>query len=369
MSSDNTQTDPVPHHVSDVDTWGHPDRNYYVFVALTFFLGFFGLDHVYLRSYDTATKKLLMNVLGFGMWYVWDLIQVSREGQLIRKEGLNSPLDWIRGIGRGTFVPLPSDGAQEGGKQYAAPKSYVMYTVLAILLGFVGADKFYIGKTWQGVAKVFSVFNIFLFMFGLLWVAWDGFNAFFRTPSVLKDGISVPFPYNFLFRDTVDAQKLFKVVEVKEEEPGKPWSFMDMLPALPSLPSLPILPWRELYRELVVPLLQPTVGVTIQRANTAVDIARNAASLGTSTLAKAPGMVAELAQTVTSLPSSPLGAPSTIDAIQQIANAKQATRGQTGGGQVSETGGPGPVLAGALTALLIAGGAKGLYDYIGKVYT
>ena len=59
--------EPPPHHVSDVDTWGGPDRNYFVFVVLSILFGFFGLDHMYLRSYGTGFYKLLVNVLALGL--------------------------------------------------------------------------------------------------------------------------------------------------------------------------------------------------------------------------------------------------------------------------------------------------------------
>ena len=117
---------PVPHHISDVNTWGYADRNYYVFVVLSFLFGFLGLDHFYLRSFDTGTKKLLFNVLGLGIWYFWDILQISTEGAAIRQNGLNSPLDWIRGIGRGVFKPLPLEKAAKEGKDAKDDKDVAM---------------------------------------------------------------------------------------------------------------------------------------------------------------------------------------------------------------------------------------------------
>ncbi len=206
----------TPHHISDVDTWGHPDRNYYIFIVLSFLFGFLGLDHYYLRSYDTGFKKMIVNILGLGFWYFWDLIQIMRDGKTIRTEGINSPLDWIRGIGRGTFTAPPPQGGADT-QNFEAPKSYLVYTFLAVCFGWLGADRFYIGETVQGFAKLFSVFNIFLFLFGLIWIAWDAYNAFFRTKSIMADGITSPPPYNFFFKKPIDAKALFSVVEVKSE--------------------------------------------------------------------------------------------------------------------------------------------------------
>lgn len=373
-TADGGFTEPVPHHVSDVGVWGHADRNYFVFVALTFLFGLFGVDHMYLRSNSTAFKKLLLNIFGLGIWYFWDIIQVLKDGRTVRQHGLNSPFDWIRGIGRGMFVPLPMDGGgsgsgkstsstnknkKNGEKEWAAPKSYFIYTLLAIGLGAFGADKFYLGKTWQGAAKIFSVFNIFLFLFGILWVVWDAVHAYFMTESILKDGVTAPLPFSWFF-SPVEAD-IFKVVEVKEEEApsSSGWSF----------PSFS-LPFSGLYKELVVPILQPTVGSAIQNANKIASVATGVAALGNSALGSAPGFVGNLtgqmeqqavAAATNAAASSPVG--TTVEAVQAIANAKAKTN-QTGGG--SSSSGPGPILAGALTAILIAGGLKGTYDFVSK---
>lgn len=44
-SEKSTQQDIVTHHISDVDTWGGRDRNFFVFACLSLTLGFFGFDH------------------------------------------------------------------------------------------------------------------------------------------------------------------------------------------------------------------------------------------------------------------------------------------------------------------------------------
>jgi hypothetical protein len=41
---------------------------------------------------------------------------------------------------------------------------------------------------------------------------------------------------------------------------------------------------------------------------------------------------------------------------------------QSGGARNEFTGGPGPVIAGVLTAVVLAGGLKGFYDVISKQY-
>ena len=274
------------------------------------------------------------------------------------------------------FKPLPVDLSKEEarqqkeGPQFAAPKSYFLYTLLAIGLGALGADKFYLGHTWQGVAKVFSVFNIFLFLFGIAWVVWDAVHAYFMTPTLLKEGVAAPLPFSWFFKP-IDPQ-LFKVVEVKEEPEDKR-SFLEKLP----IPSFPL---RDAYRELIVPILQPTVGTAIQSTAKIASVGTKAAGLGLSALTAGPALVsgltsqiAEQVDAVTQEAQSKLPLGTTVAAVQDAAAKAFENRSQpqfptqqapqTGGGSV---GGPGPVLAGAFTALLVAGGLKGAYDFMAK---
>ena len=332
-------TEPVPHHISDTDTWGPPDRNFFVFVALTFLLGFVGFDHVYLRSYGTAFKKFLVNIGGLGLWYFWDILQVVKDGAHVRKHGLNSPLDWIRGIGRGTFM-TPKEAAHP---TVAAPKSYVLYTLLAVFAGIFAADKFYIGQNIQGLAKLFSVFNIFLFLIGLLWVLWDAFHAVFMTESILKDGITAPIPFNFFFRSPVSGADLFRVQPIQEGAAAEGTGGMGFLGLLGLLNP------KGLYDAIVVPLLRPTVGKAVESATKVAGVATQAASLASSTITRGPTLVSEAVAEATKQ--------ATDRAVSKLAT------GQTGGGGA---GGPGPVLAGSLTALLLAGGLKGMYDLLSK---
>jgi TM2 domain-containing membrane protein YozV len=322
----------VPHHISDIDVWGGPDRSYYVFIVMSFILGFFGLDHFYLRSYDTGLKKLLVNCLGLGVWYFWDIIQILYDGKTIRRDGLNSPLDWIRGIGRGVFKPSP--GAPGSEKEYAAPRSYIMYTIFAVFFGFLGLDYFYIGETGRGLAKLFSVFNIFLFLFGILWVLWDAFNVLFRTESILRDGIMPMPPYTF-FLGSVPTAEMFRVKELTTEEKKRPWSIWDYVPKL----WIPAVPWREIYRELVVPVIQPSVAPAVAHASHAVAVGDKAVALGSKVLDSIPGVMNSIEKqtsSLTSLVNATMAAPQTL--LAQGQSALAATAGDTVGKALGEGG-------------------------------
>jgi TM2 domain-containing membrane protein YozV len=192
------------HHISDVGTWKHPDRNYFVFVILSVLLGLLGADHFYLRSFQTGMLKIVFNIFTLGMWHYWDLIQIVYDGKRIREEGLTSPFDWICGIGKGVFTTPESEAKKP---HYVAQKSYLLYAFLAVFFGFLGFDKLYMGEFWQGVAKCLSCFNIFLFLFGFIWVVWDSVHALFMTKTLLEDGIAAPIPYGFIFKTPIDGKQ------------------------------------------------------------------------------------------------------------------------------------------------------------------
>ena len=363
------QVDPPPPHISNVEEWGgHPDRNYYVFAVLSIVFGFFGLDHFYLRSFETGFKKLVVNIFGLGLWYMWDVIQVLTDGAKIRKEGLSSPLDWIRGIGYGVFT----DPSQKGG-EFIAKKSYLVYAVLAIFLGCFGLDKFYMGYAWQGIAKLLSCFNIFLFLFGWLWVAWDSFHAFFMTKSVLTDGITPPMPYSFVF-DPIPGDAFLvntPASEVKSAGSLNPIDWFAKAFGLPPVPSLDFV--RGAYKDIVAPLMTVPVIKALQTASS-VAPSMTMPEMPTVALPKmAMPDLPTMALPKVAMPEMPTVALPKV-AVPKVAVPKVAVpeairgnpaTGQSGGGA---SAGPGPVIAGALTAVVLAGGLKGFYDMISAQY-
>ena len=329
---------------------GHPDRNYYVFMVLSIVLGFFGVDHFYLRSFETGFKKFFVNILGLGIWYIWDIIQIASDGPKIRKEGLSSPFDWIRGIGYGAFMEPNLFKPQTGG--FSAQKSYLLYAFLAIFLGCFGFDKFYMGYIWQGLAKLLSCFNIFLFLFGWIWVFWDAFHAFFLTKTVLEEGITPPMPYNFIF-DPIPSD-VFKTT-AESEHPTGPGNFLDWINMTFGLPHVPsLIGVRNVYKDIVAPLVTVPVVKSLQ----VMSGERPAPIL----LPAGPSLPA-----LGAMPSLPtLGKMPSVKMPDVSAAIPKAKGAQHGGGY--EGGGPGPIIAGALTAVVLAGGLKGFYDVIAAQY-
>jgi len=359
----------MPHHHSDIDNWKFPERNYYVFICLSVLLGFFGLDHFYLRSFNTAMQKFFVNLISFGLWYFWDIIQIAYDSKRVRDEGLTGPFDWIRGIGRGVFIdPVKkvADDKNPGAKVIRTKKDIVIYALLTIFFGWMGIDKLYLGLPWQGLTKLLTTVNIFTFLFGLLWVFYDMFNVLFFQKSVVHGSISPPMPYNLLFTVGLSGEPLFMPEEVTKETLAKEaveakqkgWAGAvgvdisgGMLPTVKS--PIDLQTFRFLYRELAVPLLQPTVGTGVQKVDQGVKLTEKAVAVGTEVAATGP----KIAGAVTTQMAAATDPNKLMGQIQAAAADKVAERtGQAGGG--SSSTGSGPIIAGTLTAVVLAGAVK-----------
>jgi hypothetical protein len=83
--------------------WGAPWYPYWTLMVATIVVGFFGLDHFWLRSPLTGFLKAIANVLTLGLWYFYDIIQVITEREKVEKYGLSAPVVGPLGIGAGMF--------------------------------------------------------------------------------------------------------------------------------------------------------------------------------------------------------------------------------------------------------------------------
>ena len=56
--------------------------------------GFFGLDHLFLRSPLTALAKAFLNIFTLGFWYFYDILQVTVDRETVKSVGLSVPFPW-----------------------------------------------------------------------------------------------------------------------------------------------------------------------------------------------------------------------------------------------------------------------------------
>jgi hypothetical protein len=110
---------------------------------------FFALDHFYLRSPQTGLLKLL-TAGGFGLWWLWDIVQLYGETERVLQYGLSTPFDYVTGIGQGMIYKTPANNAKW---QYYQENSMGIW-IMCLLIGFTGADMFAMGDNWRGILKL-----------------------------------------------------------------------------------------------------------------------------------------------------------------------------------------------------------------------
>jgi hypothetical protein len=131
-----------------------PDRSLGTLRLLTIIGGGLGLDHIYLRSPVTGFIKLI-TLGGFGIWYLWDILQVFLEKERVVKYGLTAPFDVplpsLTGVGQGMITDQPTG--------YQTIANFPLY-ILSTLLGFTGFDSLIAGNIGLFIRRVFD-FGIF----------------------------------------------------------------------------------------------------------------------------------------------------------------------------------------------------------------
>ena len=87
------QHNPITQHLS-----------YDMFWMLSIFGGILALDHLYLRSPLTFLAKLVVNILAFGVWWLYDCTQATFNKDVVKMYGLGVPSQGPKGIGAGVMV-------------------------------------------------------------------------------------------------------------------------------------------------------------------------------------------------------------------------------------------------------------------------
>jgi hypothetical protein len=220
-----------------------------------------------------------------------------------------------------------------------ADKSYVVFALLAVFFGLLGADKFYMGSPIQGLAKLILCFNLFTFLLGWAWVAWDAFHATFMTEDLLQNGIQAPVGLNTVF-GPIDS----KAFRLHVERKGALGLAEPYLSAVGLTTDGVIGDWINGF----VCAYGSLLGLSHTHTDKCVKHTVPVAPVSASFVFPAPDRQPQVKQRGGAVlePKEPV-----VNVIQE-------------GGGSSSDGGPGPVIAGALAAVVITAGLKGTYDFI-----
>jgi hypothetical protein len=151
--------------------------SYKVFLGLSVLGGFLALDHLYLRSPLTFLAKLVINLLCFGVWWLYDALQAVFNTDIVKIYGLGVPGLGPKGIGAGV---LASD--------QASPNhwNFFIYSVVLLFGGLIGLDSFLVGDKRSGIIRLICTITVIFFPVALLWWGYNVVRYFFDTKGVVN---------------------------------------------------------------------------------------------------------------------------------------------------------------------------------------
>ena len=152
--------------------------SYDVLMGLSVLGGFFALDHLYFRSPLTFLAKIAINVLCFGIWWIYDATQVVFNSHAVKIFGFGVPGLGPQGIAAGVFAnPIPD-------------KKHMKFFIYAASLFFGGAfglDSFILGNNRSGIIRLICLISVIFAPIALgLW-AYKLFNFFVYTKDVINE--------------------------------------------------------------------------------------------------------------------------------------------------------------------------------------
>lgn len=180
--------------------WGGSYYSYWTVLAISLLFGIAGLDHLYLRSPLTFILKAITNVFTFGLWYLYDLIQLASEKDHVMKYGLRAPLLGPLGVGAGMF--RDSDSSEPEAK---SPFRFLGFVALLFIPGLSYALA---GDINGGMAQFSSMFfpPLWIILFG--WMAYTFYRTLFKTNDLFSQGMPRIFPWNWWVMDDEGANYL-----------------------------------------------------------------------------------------------------------------------------------------------------------------
>jgi hypothetical protein len=240
-------------------TWGGTQISPGALQATSLLGGFFGLDHLLLRSPQTALMKLIVNVLTLGLWYWYDVIQVFQDIDFVKEYGLTFPIKGPTGLGAGLVGDTSGPAAAPKGTP--SPWMFLLYMV-SLLIPF-GTSNLVAGDYNGAAAKLVMTLFFFTTIFGLLWWMYSMFYGIFNTKSLLTHGVDRPFPISSFMAPYGPSPSLVAPGISKAEEQLKEDSiFTKLYNMIFGVVEKPIL-------EAVVSVTEPVVETAEQIKNTA----------------------------------------------------------------------------------------------------
>ncbi len=195
-------------------------------LALIPLTGLLGIDYLALRSPFTAFLKLVVNLLFFGVWYFYDVVQVVTDPEFVAKYGLSRP--WgLSGDGFRMFNNTLTVGgvATKHSNEFPKPSpyyggplglfNYIAYVAMTPYLGFTGLNSALAGD-WGGFGYKLAT-CLFLAPYYMISSILDYFNS----GKIEKEGVPRPWPVQGLMNIMIfDNSSTYPAVNIISKELG-----------------------------------------------------------------------------------------------------------------------------------------------------
>lgn len=148
------------------------------FIVLAVLGGWFGLDHLYLRSPLSFLAKLILNSMFFGIWYFYDIIQAFSSKDVIKVYGVGLPGFPAKRVAMGVLAQ------DEPGAKHA---NFFIYALCLFMGGIFGLDAFLVGDRDSGIMRLLFLISIIGMPIAFGWWIYKLFRFFTNTPSVVNE--------------------------------------------------------------------------------------------------------------------------------------------------------------------------------------
>jgi hypothetical protein len=289
--------------------------SYNVLMALSVFGGFFALDHLYLRSPLTFLSKIIVNLLCFGVWWIYDACQIVFNSHNVKVFGLGVPGIGPYGIGAGVLANPVAD------KKHMR---FFYYAIGLIFGGAIGLDSFVISNNQWGVARLVSLISVIFIPFSLSVWAYNLFNFFTDTKSVINEH-----------------SEYFGAPEHSLSS-----GFLSRFPFLSSLFS-PFQTLKNFLNNIIGDAIEPitelgmqvtkTVDDTVITGKSAIDLGKAAIEKGTEIIDKVSETVDKVSRAQGVLPGASMYSTITDQSVQKELGRSNTAAAMTGGAIIAAT--------------------------------
>lgn len=343
---------------------GHTNLSYGVLWALTLIGGYFALDHLYLRSPLSFVAKIIINVAFFGIWYIYDILQITFNKDVVKLFGLSIPGYGPAGIGAGVL------GADKPDKNHT---TFFVYALGLIFGGLFGLDSFITGHKKTGFTRIILLFSFIFTPIAIIWYFMNVLKFFFNTNEVIKEHSHY---FGFPQPDKVEQSVISK--------------FLDKIPIISSIANFvkdPIDPLKRVIRdveispsniikkveapikgiveEATLPLkiavqegAQPiaaAIGKFANTVKTGEDIAKEGIQLADNTVKTIAGVEGVIREGEQDLKGVLGASTSLIGAYGQGVNEDPSSLSQSGGGLMEDSGVLPYVFMATLATIIVSG--------------